>query len=169
MKSISGSGRIAIRRARVTDSEAFTRLLGQLGYPNTTGFARRKIKKLSSGRYDRLVVATHHGQVVGFVSCHIVPLIHQTGNLCRVTALVVAREFHGEGFGRELMIKAEQYASANRCTKIEITSGEHRTWAHDFYRKLGYEEVSKRFLKSLCGKPGSGGGTEARYHRRVMQ
>ncbi len=119
MKSISGSGRIAIRRARVEDSEAFARL--------------------------------------------------QTGNLCRVTALVVAREFHGEGFGRELMAKAEQYARANRCIKIEITSGEHRTRAHDFYRELGYEEVSKRFLKSLCGEPGSGGGTEARYHRRFMQ
>jgi GNAT superfamily N-acetyltransferase len=123
--------------------------LGELGYPNTIGFARKKIKKLASGRNDRLLVVTRCGQVVGFVSCHIVPMIHQTGNLCRVTALVVAHEFHGEGFGHKLMLKAEQYARAKRCVKIEVTSGERRTWAHDFYRRLGYQARSKRFLKSL--------------------
>lgn len=149
MRDISGSGCIIVRRARIKDGEAIAGLLGELGYPNTSRFIRRKIKKLSSDRNDRIFVTTRCGQVVGFVSCHVVPLIHQHGNLCRVTALVVSRELHGEGFGSELIAKAEQYARKKRCTKIEITSGEHRTWAHVFYRKLGYREVSKRFLKSL--------------------
>ncbi len=149
MPDISEADRIVVRRARIKDSEAIADLLGELGYPNTIRFARSKIKKLSSGRNDRLFAVTYCGQVVGFVSCHIVPLMHESGNVCRVTALVVAEEFCGRGLGRELIVKAEHFARTRRCIKIEITSGEHRTRAHDFYRKLGYQEVSRRFMKPL--------------------
>jgi ribosomal protein S18 acetylase RimI-like enzyme len=149
MREISRSGNAGVRRARINDAESIANLLGELGYPNTSRFVRDKIKQLSSGRNDRLFVATRRGNVVGFVSCHIMPMVHERGNLCRVTALVVAKEYHGEGLGRELMNKTEQYARAKRCRKIEITSSERRTWAHDFYSKLGYQEKSKRFLKSL--------------------
>ena len=149
MGEISRPGYVRVRRACIEDGAAIASLLGELGYPNTTRFARRKIKKLLSAKNDCLFVADRRGKAVGFVSCHIVPLIHQTGNLCRVTALVVAHEFHGEGLGHKLMLRVEKYARAQRCVKIEITSGERRLWAHDFYRKLGYQETSKRFLKSL--------------------
>jgi ribosomal protein S18 acetylase RimI-like enzyme len=137
-----------IRTARVSDAQALAELLSQLGYPSTTGFVQKKLKKVSK-KDDRVMVATLHGEVVGFVSCHIVPLIHQSGNLCRITALVVADGFRNSSIGRKLMNAVERYAQTRRCIKIEVTSGQHRSQAHRFYGRLGYREVSRRFLKDL--------------------
>jgi histone acetyltransferase (RNA polymerase elongator complex component) len=52
-------------------------------------------------------------------------------------------------YGKKLPQALEKIARKKRCAKIEITSGSQRTGAHDFYRRLGYEEVRRRFIKSL--------------------
>lgn len=139
---------LVIRPARTGDAQALATLLGQLGYPNTAALVLKKLKRFSKND-DRVLVATQHGKVIGFASSHIVPLIHQSGNLCRVTALVVAQDFRNNNIGRKLMRAVERFARSRRCVKIEITSGQHRREAHRFYVRLGYHEVSRRFLKNL--------------------
>lgn len=141
--------RLIIRSARLSDSEALAVLLGELGYPKTDAFAHGKLKQLSKKKGNRVFVVVDEGRVVGFASCHIMPLIHEDNDLCRVTALIVAQDCRRGNIGRRLMRAVEEYARKSGCGRIEITSGQHRHDAHCFYERIGYREVSRRFLKVL--------------------
>lgn len=149
----AGSGReentITIRDADPGDGQAIAGLLKELGYPQESDFVLKKIKVLSKKKKDRILVAQKQDQVIGCLSLHIVPLFHQTGNLCRITALVVAESYRGRFIGRRLMEIAEAYAQANNCSIIEITSGDQRIDAHGFYKQLGYAVTTQRFVKLL--------------------
>ncbi len=140
---------IVIRDAEKDDCEAIAYLLAELGYPNTSQFAAKKIRKLSKKIKNRVLVATADNRVAAVLSLHILPLLHQAGDLCRITAIVVSKDYQGRNIGCRLMDIAEAYAQSNRCIKIEVTSGDHRNEAHSFYRQLGYKEVSRRFVKLL--------------------
>ena len=137
----------AIRSARVEDTLQIAMLLGQLGYPNETEAVRERISLLSSGGGDRIWVAEFQGKVVGLLGFHLLPLLHVSGSLGRITALVVEEKFRGKGIGRQLVETAERWAWKRDCTRIEVTSGEQRTQAHQFYQDLGYAVESKRFIK----------------------
>jgi GNAT superfamily N-acetyltransferase len=45
--------------------------------------------------------------------------------------------------------RLEEAAREEGCDRLEATSGEWREDAHTFYRELGFEETSKRFIKPL--------------------
>jgi len=143
---------IVIRDAEPDDCQAIADLLEELGYPQNTSYPRKKIRALSKRLKDRILVAQKQDTVVACLSLHIMPLLHKPGNLCRVTALIVAKAERGKYIGRRLMEIAETYAQANDCSLMEITSGEQRTDAHCFYAQLGYKATSKRFIKSLPGR-----------------
>jgi GNAT superfamily N-acetyltransferase len=66
-----------------------------------------------------------------------------------LTALVVREPSRGQGIGHRLVAAAEEIARGRGCRRIEVTSAEHRTDAHDFYRHLGYAETSRRFIKHI--------------------
>lgn len=141
--------RLVIRRARLVDSTALAGLLGELGYPQGVAFVHNRLKSLRRNKNDRVFVAVHKGQIAGFAGCHTMPLMHEAGNLCRVTAFVVARKFRRTKVGTGLMRSVECYARKSKCSRVEITSGEQRNAAHHFYANLGYQPVSRRFIKVL--------------------
>jgi N-acetylglutamate synthase-like GNAT family acetyltransferase len=141
-------GAVEIRRARKSDCEPIAALLAELGYPNTSAFVELKLDELQ-GIDTEVVVAETGSEVMGMMSLHIVPLLHQDGNLCRVTAMVVSEKERKKGIGRQLLEYAEAFARTRRCIKVEITSGDQRTFAHVFYHRVGYREVSRRFIKVL--------------------
>lgn len=149
MNNVSrGKGAVGIRHARKSDCESIAVLLAELGYPNTSAFVERKLDELQ-GVNTEVVVAVTGSEVVGIMSLHVVPLLHQDGNLCRVTAIVVSEKERNKGIGRQLLEHAEAFARAHQCIKVEITSGDQRAFAHAFYHRVGYREVSRRFIKVL--------------------
>ena len=137
----------AIRSAKVEDSPQIAALLAQLGYPSESEVLREKISLLSSGGADRIWVAEFQGKVVGLLAFHLTPLLHVSGSLGRITAVVVDERFRGKGIGKQLVETAERWAWERDCTRIEVTSGEQRTQAHQFYQDLGYALEAKRFTK----------------------
>lgn len=138
---------VTVRRASPEDANSVSILLGELGYPNDEEFARKKLALLSSS-IDRVFVAEVDQTVVGFISVHLLPVIHAPGLLAKVTGLVVSSAFRGRGAGRALMSSAEMFSAAQGATRIEIISGNHRSEAHAFYRKLSYTSTDQtRFIK----------------------
>ena len=140
---------IIVRDAEDSDCEAIAKLLAALGYPQTPDVAAQRIRKLGKRLHARVLVALHDSEIVGLLSLHIIPLLHLSGNLCRVTALVVSEEHRRKHIGQRLLHVAEAYAKSNDCVKVEITSGDQRCDAHTFYQQVGYQEVSRRFVKMI--------------------
>jgi ribosomal protein S18 acetylase RimI-like enzyme len=64
-----------------------------------------------------------------------------------MTTLVISSKFQRYGIGRRLIAEAEMLAWEHGCGRIEITSGDQRGDAHAFYEAVGYEQVSRRFIK----------------------
>ena len=137
---------MTIRKFRVSDSVPVVGLLGQLGYPSTSQAFQRRLKNLDAGN-DSILVAVEDHRVVGFVSLHLIPMVHEDGFLARITVLVVEEDFRGQGVGKRLLRAAEVYARRRGAVKAEITSNETRKGAHRFYSGMGYREYRKRFLK----------------------
>lgn len=141
--------KLIIRDAEPADAVAITSLLTELGYPQSTDEVKDRIKRMSKRMKDRLLVAVQDMEVAGMLILHIIPMFHHGGNICRITSLVVGQEQRNKYIGQRLMEMAEAYAKANSCGKMEITSQARRTDAHAFYKKLGYDEKQKRFVKPL--------------------
>ena len=138
-----------IRSAVEADAGAISDLLGQLGYPSSRD---QVIGRLSAHSDDSSVVlvAVSGEAVIGFVSFHRIPLIHEAGSLGRITAMCIASGYRRSGAGRALLAELENRARASGCDRIEVTSGERRAEdAHRFYQSCGYVSDSRRFQKRL--------------------
>jgi GNAT superfamily N-acetyltransferase len=137
-----------IRSAVSDDSKQLVALVEQLGYPADERFIRDQLARLTSQPGTTVFVADDDDAIIGLLCFSIIPLLHVSGGLGRISALVVGSQFKGQGVGRRLVAEAEEFAWNNGCARIEITSGDHRPDAHAFYEAIGYEQDSRRFIKS---------------------
>ena len=120
----------------------------ELGYPTTVSELTQQIDVYTRSDESLVLVAVDdHSRLCGAVSGHIIPLLHQTGNLGRITSMVVASDARGGGVGKQLVAKVEEWFTSNRCIRFEVTSGESRKGAHKFYESCGYAYEDRRFLK----------------------
>jgi GNAT superfamily N-acetyltransferase len=69
-----------------------------------------------------------------------------------ITSFVIAPSYRRGGIGRSLVSAVEEFAWDHGCTRAEVTSGDHRSDAHEFYERLGYRPVSRRFIKEKTKK-----------------
>jgi len=139
-----------IRKAIANDAAQIAALLGELGYPASAQSVKNRLINLSSNNGDVVFVADYGGEITGFLSLHVIPLLHIDGRWGRITALSVGSRFRRHGVGRRLVSAAENFAWENGCVRIEVTSGNQRSDAHAFYKAAGYglDDHSHRFLKS---------------------
>lgn len=63
--------------------------------------------------------------------------------------LVVDDGHRSEGVGEAILHHLEERAKALGCRHVDLDSGHHRADAHRFYERLGYEDISRHFRKSL--------------------
>ncbi len=139
---------VDIRDARAADAEAIVDLIADLGHSMTAALARERIDRLPRSDCPQLV-ATVDGQVIGLCGLHIMVAVHRPRPVGRLTILEVSEEFRGQGIGRALVAAAEKRLRDAGCGMIEVTSNERLVGAHDFYRHLGFEHTSKRFVRKL--------------------
>lgn len=67
----------------------------------------------------------------------------------RVLELFVKSEFRSGGVGSRLMSEMEKYFKEKKCDQINIEVFAPNTKAHEFYRKLGYQNESIDLVKDL--------------------
>jgi N-acetylglutamate synthase-like GNAT family acetyltransferase len=141
---------VSVRPARADDAGAVAAVLRQLGYEPGAGEVAARLAQLDADGRSAAYVAEAGGAITGVLTLHVVPVLHEPGGWCRITVLVVAEDARRRGAGRELVAAAEAFARAARCSRIEVTSALHRAGAHDFYRGMGFEQVSEHFLKRMA-------------------
>jgi GNAT superfamily N-acetyltransferase len=140
---------IGIRPAEARDAEAVARLVTQLGYPTTTADMQDRLRVLLSHPDYHVVVAERNGAVAGIAGAHVGRALESDGVHGRVIALAVDEGCKRCGIGTRLMEYLEGWLKAQGAVMLILTSGNHRTEAHEFYRALGYDQTGVRFVKRL--------------------
>ena len=139
---------VTIRRAELREGAAIAACLASLGYDTSAELVGDKLAALTGSAADAVLVAVLPSVgIVGVVSVHVLPLFHAPGNLARLTALAVRHDHQRSGVGRALVGAAEAFAWQRQCRRVEVTSGDHRPDAHEFYESLGYRTDERRFIK----------------------
>jgi len=137
-----------IREAKPSDAPRLVELIRYLGHEINEKQVRKNLAALKKTGETPLV-ATLDKKIVGLCGVGRRVVIHRSAPLGRITALVVAEEAQGEGIGRMLVEEVERLLRKAGCQMVEVTSNDRRTAAHAFYRHLGYERTSMRFMKTL--------------------
>jgi GNAT superfamily N-acetyltransferase len=142
---------VTIRDAQPEDAPGLARLLAELGYPDDEERVLARARALGAQPDSFLFVADEGGELAGLASATVIPLLHEDGAWCRLSALVVAEGHRRRGVARALVAEVERRALEAGCRYLEVTSGERpgREEAHAFYESLGLEQVSRRYLKAL--------------------
>jgi len=139
---------LKIREAKPGDAAELTALIDFLGHEIDEKTVRKNLKALAKLKEEPLV-ATLDRKVVGLCGVHKTVTIHRDAPVGRITILVVAKDAQDHGIGRMLVEQAEQWCRTRGCRIVEVTSNDRRTAAHAFYRHMGYERTSLRFMKKL--------------------
>ncbi len=100
-----------------------------------------------------LLVAEHRGQLVGFINVTIrdaadIPLLVPR-RYAFVENVVVKEGFRRRGVGEALMARAQRWAEAQGASTMELNVYEFNQAAQAFYRKLGYETLTRRMRRRL--------------------
>jgi N-acetylglutamate synthase-like GNAT family acetyltransferase len=141
-----------IREAKVIDSETIAFLLQQMGHDATKEDVVERLSALTGSVRDRIWVGEQNGNVIAFLSFTMWPRFYAVGYQGRISVMAVNNEYRRNGYGRQLVQYAEDFAKSSDCPRIEVTSYSHRTETHEFYQAIGYTWVkSKRFLKTVEG------------------
>jgi N-acetylglutamate synthase-like GNAT family acetyltransferase len=148
MEMASVATDFTIREARRDDRRAMLGLLAELGYPTDAEALDRRLDRFETEPSTTLVIAERCGELAGLASLHVLHLIERPP-LGRLSAIVVTESARRAGIGLALIERVERAARTAGCDRLEVTSGEWRDDAHAFYRELGFEETSKRFIKKL--------------------
>ena len=141
---------MSVRAAGPADAPAIAALLAELGYEMATADVERRQAGTAA------LVAELDGEIAGVLTLAMVPVLHEPGDWCRITMLVVGEAARRRGLARALVTEAEAIARSRGCVRIEVTSALHRDGAHGFYRGMGYEQASEHFLKAVT-TPGDAG------------
>jgi N-acetylglutamate synthase-like GNAT family acetyltransferase len=137
-----------VREARPADTAALTTLIRSLGADIDEKTVRKNLATLKNAG-EASLVAVEGKDVVALCGIHRMTALHRDVPLGRINLLVVADHAQGRGIGRMLVTAAEERLRALGCEEIEITSNDRLTEAHAFYRHLGFERTSMRFIRKL--------------------
>jgi GNAT superfamily N-acetyltransferase len=137
-----------MRDAKPSDSQRLVELIRYLGHEIDEKTVRKNLGKLKKAGETPLV-ATLDKAVIGLLGIHRMVTVHRPAPVGRITVLVVAKDAQDHGIGRMLVEAAEQALRKAGCPIVEVTSNDRRSAAHAFYRHLGYERTSMRFMKTL--------------------
>jgi GNAT superfamily N-acetyltransferase len=124
-------------------------LLGQLGYPSTADVIPGRLEAIErEGGVVYLAIAANE-RILGLASAARLATLHAGAQVAYITALVTADDARGQGVGRAMVATIEQWAKDCGCTRLSVTSAEHRADAHAFYPRCGMPYNGRRFSKQL--------------------
>jgi GNAT superfamily N-acetyltransferase len=138
-----------IREARTEDASAISVLIGALGFSASPEEVAERIQRLEHSGHPVLVA--EEGRLVGCLTWHLMPVLHRSTPVGRISMLIVEESARGRGLGAALVHKAERRLALLGCSLVEVTSNQRLAEAHMFYERLGYCRTSLRFAKTLSG------------------
>lgn len=144
-----------IRDAAVRDWPQVAALLVELGRdvsPSATKNPSYSI--LFGGHLARretrtLVAVAAGGTLVGFLDMEFRQRLGHPRPQAWVNDLVVTEARRGQGIGRALLERAEEFARARGCFRMSLETSAWRDATHRFYRREGWTDKGTWFVKLL--------------------
>ncbi|MES3676606.1 GNAT family N-acetyltransferase [Halomonas elongata] len=137
-----------VRMASKNDLVQVCELIRELGYEAAESDLAMQLDTYVDMQTSALMVTeTPAGDLSGLISGHLIPLMHQPGNVGRITAFVVREDHRSTGIGTVLLEALESWFRDRGCFRFEVTSGDHRARAHKFYDSKGYISGGYRYIK----------------------
>ncbi|MGA2350468.1 MAG: GNAT family N-acetyltransferase [Terracidiphilus sp.] len=99
--------------------------------------------------FQRFLCAVEDEHVIGFCSLTIRNNLWQAGYLAHIDELVVSQQKRGLGIGSALLGSTIAVAKEAGCSRVELDSAFHRSEAHKFYERQGFENRAYLFSKSI--------------------
>ena len=140
-----------IRDCAAGDFEPLVALLQQL-WPDKRldrGALRRVFERALESSDQGYLCAVEGGQVVGFCSMSLENSLWVEGRLAIIEEVVVDARHRGHGIGTTLLNAAVAWARSKGARRVELDSAHHRTEAHRFYARNGFENRGLVFSKPL--------------------
>ena len=142
---------ITIRPTKPEDFDDIIPLLRQLWPANPLDLkAARDIftRGLASGERAYLC-ACQDGRIIGTCTLIVRDCLWLQADVGYLCDLVVDAKHRGSGVGTALVERATEIARQRGCRRVELDSGFHRTAAHQFYERRGFEKRAFLFSKDL--------------------
>ena len=137
-----------IRPAIVDDAAELARLITPVGHPVTEADVRAKWDAFTAEGNSAFVLEGP-GSLLGVITLHRMVVLHRPKPVGRITFLAIDESVRNRGYGRALVEAAEGAFRRVGCGMVEVTSHARRSGAHEFYRRIGYEQTSFRFARVL--------------------
>ena len=134
-----------IRPASAADAHAIAALLAELAHPTDAAAIPQRLVGVRAEGGDAFVACDADGRVLGFFSIARNAVVHGSGAVALITALVVAESARGRGVGRRMVEQARKWARGAGCVRLLVTSAERRADAHAFYEACGMPYTGRRF------------------------
>jgi GNAT superfamily N-acetyltransferase len=140
---------ISIRPFAEGDLPTVAALVSALGYPTTIDQMGARMDRIARHPDHATFVAVADGRVVGMVGAYVTPSYEHDEPTGRLTALAVAEAARGRRIGARLVAAAEDWVRERGASVMMLHSHIRRAGAHAFYRRLGYGETGKRFVRDI--------------------
>ncbi len=145
---------IEIRNATISDIPVILELLYELGRPqpqedsDVEKFANLVMKYISEDD-KKILLAEFDNKIVGMASMMLVSRMNRKTPEMYIPDLIVGKDYQNKGIGKNLVESCIAFAKKNKCHRIRLESGNQRKEAHNFYRKIGFEQSALTFIKTI--------------------
>lgn len=137
---------VKIRPAAEADAPAAVGLMAQLaqfGHGQVDpGVEDRFRAMIESPQHSIFVAEAGQGHVVGLLTMSQRWTLWHTGPCALVEELVVDERVRRQGVGRALILAALDWAKAQECSEVELSTEPDNLKAQAFYRRLGFESTA---------------------------
>jgi GNAT superfamily N-acetyltransferase len=141
-----------VRDAMVADLPVLVPLLGQLNEARNAPTAQhmRAFDEIEVDPRQHVLVVEDGRTIVGTAALTVIPNLGRDARpVALIENVVVDARCRGRGIGALLMREAIGRARAAGCYRVALMSRKHRTDAHRFYERLGFERTSEGFRLAL--------------------
>jgi ribosomal protein S18 acetylase RimI-like enzyme len=110
-----------------------------------------EVQRRITGSNGRLFVAGQENEIIGLIILltEANDIIEFPGRHLYISDIIVKKAYRGKGIGRQLMLKAEEFAREQGITEIRVTALVHNTAALDLYHKAGFRDKEILLAKTI--------------------
>lgn len=138
-----------LRDASPDDADTVAALLTELGHPTeAVDIPKRLPSVLAEGGAVKLAVGDN-AMPVGLLVLSKHWGLHASGPIACIAALVVTASARRRGVGKVFVDYAQEWGRSQGCSRLTVTSAEHRADAHAFYPSMGMPYTGRRFSVAL--------------------